>query len=357
MAKPTDLPAWTSTTSSSIVEPSGAKKILGWLASERPPFSNFNWFWKTVSDWVQWLHDFESTAHAWGAAQEFDYQSLFTGNNNGGRTTLADALGSAHQFYTSDVGTSKRTLIWDTTPTSGTITWRLWLVPGASNITGNIEFTVNAYWNGTAWSHDDLTAGGFILSFGTLSNSIRIAMKTTTGGTWADTYDFTGGAAGWDIPLAEFGSATANRVSLGNMVVEGTLDALHGMNRCEQNCGFAAYTVTNQNLVWNFGPVSPVLLPRFNTGTVTDWTVKMSVAPTNPVTFTLSKFTGSLTTLDTMTITSPATTGTHQISGLMGDGGAGLGNYSAGNSLEIVATHSGGAITSSDITAIVRCRE
>ena len=56
MAKPTNTPDWASTTGGSQVEPSGAKKILGFTDQEKPPFQYFNWFWALISEWITYLN-------------------------------------------------------------------------------------------------------------------------------------------------------------------------------------------------------------------------------------------------------------------------------------------------------------
>jgi hypothetical protein len=70
MPKPSSLPAW-NTGGANSTEPSGAKKILGWIVDEAPPSSYFNWWQKLVYDWMVWLNAFESTAHTWTADQNF----------------------------------------------------------------------------------------------------------------------------------------------------------------------------------------------------------------------------------------------------------------------------------------------
>jgi len=34
--------------------PSSAKRLQGWIASEKPPFQYFNWFWRLADRWLQW---------------------------------------------------------------------------------------------------------------------------------------------------------------------------------------------------------------------------------------------------------------------------------------------------------------
>ena len=51
--KPTDLAEWTK----AGIEPSGAEKTTGFYQDFRPPMDWFNWFWKLVSDWQNYLND------------------------------------------------------------------------------------------------------------------------------------------------------------------------------------------------------------------------------------------------------------------------------------------------------------
>ena len=34
--------------------PSAAKRLQGWIASEKPPFQYFNWYWRLVDRWLKW---------------------------------------------------------------------------------------------------------------------------------------------------------------------------------------------------------------------------------------------------------------------------------------------------------------
>lgn len=48
--------------STKIVEPILAKKNAGWLGTEKPPHQNFNWFWKRVSEWIEFIHDWHEAS-------------------------------------------------------------------------------------------------------------------------------------------------------------------------------------------------------------------------------------------------------------------------------------------------------
>lgn len=55
MAKPTTKPGWNPADPLDIVVPSGSKKNTGFSPNEKPPSQYFNWFWKLVSDWIDYL--------------------------------------------------------------------------------------------------------------------------------------------------------------------------------------------------------------------------------------------------------------------------------------------------------------
>lgn len=56
MAKPTKLPRWADAANpADVVEPTEAKKGQGWLDTESPPHSYFNWWWSLVYTWIAWF--------------------------------------------------------------------------------------------------------------------------------------------------------------------------------------------------------------------------------------------------------------------------------------------------------------
>jgi len=54
MAKPTSYPEWCSD-EVGIVEPGEAKKDLGWISGEKPPFQYFNWLLNLIYKWVKFF--------------------------------------------------------------------------------------------------------------------------------------------------------------------------------------------------------------------------------------------------------------------------------------------------------------
>lgn len=76
MAKPVNYPGWT-VSGGSAIEPDGAKKLLGWIKGEQPPFQFMNWLQQTFSAWMAFLGgttrwDFVITSDA----DEQDYADL-----------------------------------------------------------------------------------------------------------------------------------------------------------------------------------------------------------------------------------------------------------------------------------------
>ncbi len=74
MAKPTQKPRWASTVTADptrYVEPTPAKKDIGWDVDEDPPSQYENWLRGTTGQWIDWLDTYEDTAHTWTATQTF----------------------------------------------------------------------------------------------------------------------------------------------------------------------------------------------------------------------------------------------------------------------------------------------
>lgn len=55
MAKPASHLDWTDGAAAKAVEPSAAKKLLGWVALERPPFEYMNWLFFRADEWIKYL--------------------------------------------------------------------------------------------------------------------------------------------------------------------------------------------------------------------------------------------------------------------------------------------------------------
>lgn len=70
--KPTDLPEWASGMLADIVNPTGAKKALGWVTGEKPPAQYFNWLLNNIYMWAIWLQAYEDEAHVWSKHQSFN---------------------------------------------------------------------------------------------------------------------------------------------------------------------------------------------------------------------------------------------------------------------------------------------
>jgi len=57
MTRPADYPDWATGASADVVEPTAGKKLVGWVAGERPPAQYMNWLAERVRDYLQWLVD------------------------------------------------------------------------------------------------------------------------------------------------------------------------------------------------------------------------------------------------------------------------------------------------------------
>lgn len=92
MPAPTEYPDW-ATDESNNVEPPAGKVAEGWVPSEQPPSSWFNWWQWLVGKWVRWLEERANTLTTDLDAAEADIGTL--------QTDLA-ALDAAHDALAAD---------------------------------------------------------------------------------------------------------------------------------------------------------------------------------------------------------------------------------------------------------------
>lgn len=50
MAKPASKPNWTDGDAAKVTEPTVGKKLLGWIADERPSFKFMNWLFYNITE-------------------------------------------------------------------------------------------------------------------------------------------------------------------------------------------------------------------------------------------------------------------------------------------------------------------
>lgn len=55
LPKPSSHLSWTDGSPTKVVEPSAPKKLLGWVALERPPFEMINWLFYQAGNWIEYL--------------------------------------------------------------------------------------------------------------------------------------------------------------------------------------------------------------------------------------------------------------------------------------------------------------
>lgn len=88
LPKPSSHIDWTDGAVSKVVEPSAAKKLLGWVALERPPFEYMNFLFFRLDEWAKYLESItDETANA--------RVVLVDAGGNGQFTTLQAAHDSA----------------------------------------------------------------------------------------------------------------------------------------------------------------------------------------------------------------------------------------------------------------------
>lgn len=85
LPKPSSHIDWTDGNASKVTEPTVGKKLLGWIASERPAFQFMNWLFFRIDEWIKY---FESVTDVGLAAQ---YNAIVK-SSGGTHTSLAAAL-------------------------------------------------------------------------------------------------------------------------------------------------------------------------------------------------------------------------------------------------------------------------
>lgn len=90
LPKPSNHLTWTDGDSAKVVEPSAPKKLLGWVALERPPFEYFNWLFFRTDEWLQYL---ESVTDETALAR---VDAIVDEGGNGTHLTLQDAHDDAN---------------------------------------------------------------------------------------------------------------------------------------------------------------------------------------------------------------------------------------------------------------------
>lgn len=104
MAKPASLPRWADV-GGDIVEPSSGKKDIGWIVSEQPPHSYFNWFQNLVYQWCDYLDGLTGEALTWTAAHVFQSTVNMT-NGTAADTLTVAATGSSARFAIRGTGSA-----------------------------------------------------------------------------------------------------------------------------------------------------------------------------------------------------------------------------------------------------------
>ncbi len=145
-----------------FAEPSGAKKLAGWVSNEKPPFQYFNWAFRLIDRWLKWteasIDEFGVfVTNASGSPNIDDEQFEFDDIESAGwtivgptgtkeRWTLAMIDITGGTFTLGDGSTNTSPIAFDAT--AATIQAELETVYGAGNVTvERISFSA------TVWIH------------------------------------------------------------------------------------------------------------------------------------------------------------------------------------------------------------
>lgn len=109
MAKPASKPNWTDGDAAKVTEPTVGKKLLGWIADERPSFKFMNWLFYNITEWIDY---FETTTDGLTALQSTYDVVVGVG---GTHATLAAAIADA------GLGDNVRVLVKDPFSVTSTI--------------------------------------------------------------------------------------------------------------------------------------------------------------------------------------------------------------------------------------------
>jgi hypothetical protein len=369
MPKPDTVLGWNPPDGpTTVVEPSSIKKLLGWLAGERPPAQFFNWFWKKTSQWVDYLDGLNTESLTWTAAHTFEQPITL------GAALLTEILATVPRlsFLIADSDDAGRTMLWGTS-TPGLLGARsrlqFYATNAASNSSVGWEAVLNADFNGTSWVRLVSGSPAMIVKV-TQTGAVFIARRPSGAASWTDTYD----AAGWSEIIAAFAGAgspatingdlgiggdvvlVGNYGQVGNMGIVGSFDASDGAERHEHRAYKADFVGGSGFQVLRFESDADISaaavanrLYRPESGKVTKLVVWLQLALSADVTIRVYKNGDTGTILGSVTIEAGQTYGAASFSS---------GNtFAADDYLSVDIGAAGAAVvTSCDVGAIVRTR-
>jgi hypothetical protein len=185
-AKPGTKPSWLATTFGTAV-PSSQKKTDGWFPGEYPPNTFFNWFWKLVSEWIDYLDTIGESAHTWTGQQTFARAV----------ENLANAI-LARLIFTISTATSRTLLAHGTLASgAGVRLYALQSLDSLGVLVSTLEVTINASWDGTQWVRDVAADASWLRyvagngNGGTTAPKLELFAKVSAPATWSS-WDATG---------------------------------------------------------------------------------------------------------------------------------------------------------------------
>lgn len=112
--KPSIVPDWTPS-GADVATPSAGEKTNGWQGGARPPAQKFNWFWKHVSLWCEYLSDgvFEDislvandhiTLSGTGIYKHGARETSFPGRDGNGLSATFGTSGDQQKIFTTSGG-------------------------------------------------------------------------------------------------------------------------------------------------------------------------------------------------------------------------------------------------------------
>lgn len=182
-------------------------------------------------------------------------------------STGADARTARLQMNAATVGVSRRTLLFESSPTA-TRSVRIYITTFDSNpaqdIYEGIEFTINAEWDGTNWTPDNNTVDAVMLRLS--GNYFQMLNQPNTAVDWSDD--------GWSFPFSIQTDATYPIVTM----VEGRLNFVAGtISNISQASSPLANTLYAKNMVKAWGHIR--IDGSGNVGTVDGFNLQ---TPANP---------------------------------------------------------------------------
>jgi hypothetical protein len=245
VTKPTVIPRWATGGTAAVTEPAEGKKDTGWAVGEKPAAQYFNWLGKLTNDWLAWVNDLANQAMHWTSGHIFD-----AGLEANSSIATTPALSSITW-----PAAAVRRLVVQMATTANRV--RFYVNDG-----GQVEFAVNASWDGTNWAPDIATSDSTVLTLGPaglsyfrrtqngtltpFAPSAFVLAGSVTGGTNGAGFTGTGSGTGSGVVATAGTAATATTRQAAFKSTNGDIQFV-GVANPNYNTG-AKNTVTPKNI-------------------------------------------------------------------------------------------------------------